>query len=44
VAAARERRLLVATAGPSVVRLLPPLVITVPELTRGMDILEEVLA
>jgi predicted acetylornithine/succinylornithine family transaminase len=44
VAAARERRLLVATAGPTVVRLIPPLVITQQELERGVGILEEVLA
>jgi acetylornithine/N-succinyldiaminopimelate aminotransferase len=44
VAAARERGLLVVTAGPEVVRLLPPLVITVEELERGVGILEEVLA
>src|SRR5207253_1106379 len=36
VAAARERGLLVVTAGPQVIRLLPPLVITVPELERGL--------
>src|SRR5213594_3396209 len=44
VAAARERGLLVVTAGPQVIRLLPPLVITVPELERGLAILEEILA
>jgi len=44
VAAARDRQLLVATAGPSVVRLIPPLVIAQPELERGAQILEEVLA
>ncbi len=44
VAAARERGLLVVTAGPQVIRLLPPLVITVPELERGVAILEEILA
>src|SRR5205809_1030648 len=42
--AARERGLLVVTAGPQVIRLLPPLVITVPELERGLAILEEILA
>jgi 4-aminobutyrate aminotransferase-like enzyme len=35
---------LVVTAGPQVIRLLPPLVITVPELERGLAILEEILA
>jgi acetylornithine/N-succinyldiaminopimelate aminotransferase len=44
VAAARERGLLVLTAGPEVIRLIPPLVITVEELERGVGILEEVLA
>lgn len=43
VTAARERGLLVVTAGPNVVRLLPPLVITVAELERGIAILEELL-
>jgi acetylornithine/N-succinyldiaminopimelate aminotransferase len=44
VAAARERGLLVATAGLSVIRLLPPLVVAVEELARGVGILDEVLA
>ncbi len=44
VAAARERGLLVLTAGPHVIRLIPPLVITVTDLERGVGILEEVLA
>ena len=44
VAAARERRLLVATAGPSVVRLIPPLVVTDADLERAVEILEQVLA
>jgi acetylornithine/N-succinyldiaminopimelate aminotransferase len=44
VAAARERGLLVLTAGPQVIRLIPPLVITVADLERGVAILEEVLA
>src|SRR5207249_4564499 len=44
VAAARERGLLVVTAGPQGIRLLPPLVISVPELERGLAILEEILA
>jgi predicted acetylornithine/succinylornithine family transaminase len=43
VTAAREAHLLVATAGPSVLRLLPPLVISTDELERGVAILEEVL-
>ena len=44
VTAARERGLLVATAGPSVLRMLPPLVVTSEELARGATILEGVLA
>ena len=44
VALARERGLLVATAGPKVLRLLPPLVVTLDELERGVAILEGALA
>ena len=44
VTAARERGLLVATAGPSVIRLVPPLVVTPEQLARGVAILEEGLA
>jgi len=44
VAAARERHLLVLTAGPTVIRLVPPLTITRDELDRGVTILEEVFA
>jgi predicted acetylornithine/succinylornithine family transaminase len=44
VAAARERHLLVLTAGPTVIRLVPPLTVTREELERGATILEEVLA
>ena len=44
VAAARERHLLVLTAGPTVIRIVPPLTITAEELARGITILEEVLA
>ena len=44
VAAARERHLLVLTAGPTVIRIVPPLTITREELERGVTILEEVLA
>jgi acetylornithine/N-succinyldiaminopimelate aminotransferase len=44
VAAARERGLLVTTAGPNVIRLVPPLVITAPELERAVGILDAVLA
>jgi len=44
VTAARERGLLVLTAGANVLRLLPPLVISPEELERGVTILEEVLS
>jgi predicted acetylornithine/succinylornithine family transaminase len=44
VAAARERHLLVLTAGPTVIRLVPPLTVTQDELERGVAILAEVLA
>ena len=44
VTAARERGLLVLTAGPEVIRIIPPLVITETELERGVAILEAVLA
>jgi acetylornithine/N-succinyldiaminopimelate aminotransferase len=44
VAAARERHLLVLTAGPTVIRIVPPLTIRREELERGVSILAEVLA
>jgi len=44
VGAARERRLLVLTAGPNVIRIVPPLTVTREELERGVAILDEVLA
>ena len=44
VAAARERHLLVLTAGANVIRIVPPLTIAREELERGATILEEVLA
>jgi acetylornithine/N-succinyldiaminopimelate aminotransferase len=44
VAAARDHHLLVLTAGPTVIRIVPPLTITREELERGVTILEEVLA
>ena len=44
VGAARERHLLILTAGPTVLRLVPPLTVTRDELGRGLAILEEVLA
>jgi predicted acetylornithine/succinylornithine family transaminase len=44
LAAARERRLLVLTAGPNVIRIVPPLTISERDLERGVAILAEVLA
>jgi len=44
VAAARERHLLVLTAGPTVIRIVPPLTVTREDLERGAIILDEVLA
>jgi len=44
VAAAREQRLLVLSAGPTVLRLLPPLIIDDADLDRGLAVLAEVLA
>jgi acetylornithine/N-succinyldiaminopimelate aminotransferase len=44
ITAARERRLLVLSAGPNVIRIVPPLTITSDELQRGVAILDEVLA
>ncbi len=43
VARAMEAGLLLCTAGPSVVRLVPPLVVSEEELARGVDILDEVI-
>ncbi|HEX4561493.1 MAG TPA: acetylornithine transaminase [Gemmatimonadales bacterium] len=44
VTAARERQLLILSAGPNVLRLLPPLVIEDADLDRGLAVLAEVLA
>jgi len=44
VAAARERHLLVLTAGATVIRIVPPLTVSREDLERGATILEEVLA
>jgi predicted acetylornithine/succinylornithine family transaminase len=44
VGAARERRLLVLTAGPNVIRVVPPLTISRDDLERGVSILGEVLS
>jgi predicted acetylornithine/succinylornithine family transaminase len=43
VAAARERGLLLVSAGEHTIRFLPPLVVTRAELTRGLAIFEEAL-
>jgi predicted acetylornithine/succinylornithine family transaminase len=44
ITAARERSILVVGAGPTVIRIVPPLVIAIPQLERGIGVLEEVLA
>lgn len=44
IAAARERGLLVVSAGPTVIRIVPPLVISAEDLARGVAILDGVLA
>jgi acetylornithine/N-succinyldiaminopimelate aminotransferase len=44
ITAARERRLLVLTAGPNVIRIVPPLTISERDLERGVTMLAEVLA
>ena len=44
VAAARDRHLLVLTAGATVIRIVPPLTVSRDELERGVAILDEVLA
>lgn len=44
VTAARDRHLLVLTAGPTVIRIVPPLTVSHDELERGVSILAEVLA
>ena len=44
VTAARERHLLVLTAGPNVIRIVPPLTISRDDLDRGVAVLAEVLA
>jgi acetylornithine/succinyldiaminopimelate/putrescine aminotransferase len=43
VDACRERGLLVLTAGPDVLRLLPPLVVTADEVDEALGVLREVL-
>jgi len=44
VAAARERQLLIVSAGPNVLRLVPPLIISEAEIDRAADTLGEILA
>ena len=44
VAAARERGLLIVTAGPTVLRLVPPLIVGDAEIDRAAAVLAEVLA
>ena len=44
LAKAREKGLLVLSAGPDVVRLLPPLIVSEDELDHGLEILGEALA
>jgi acetylornithine/N-succinyldiaminopimelate aminotransferase len=44
VEACRERGLLVVTAGPDVLRLLPPLVVTEAEVEEALSVLREVLS
>jgi acetylornithine aminotransferase len=43
ITAARERGLLVITAGDGVIRIVPPLVISHEEINRGLAILEEAM-
>jgi acetylornithine/succinyldiaminopimelate/putrescine aminotransferase len=43
VSAARERGLLLLTAGANVIRLVPPLVIAAEHLERGVALLDELL-
>jgi len=44
VAAARERQLLIVSAGPNVLRLVPPLIVSEAEIDRAADTLGEILA
>ena len=41
---ALEKGLLVLTAGPNVVRLLPPLIISKEEIKKGIDIINEIIS
>ena len=44
VTAARERGLLIITAGDGVIRIVPPLIISAEEINRGLEILDEAMA
>lgn len=44
VTAARERGLLIITAGDGVIRVVPPLVISAEEINKGLEILDEAIA
>lgn len=41
---ALEKGLLLLTAGPNVVRLLPPLIISKEEIKKGIDIINEIIS
>jgi acetylornithine aminotransferase len=44
ITAARERGLLIITAGDGVIRIVPPLVITAEEINSGLDILDQAMS
>lgn len=44
VTAARERGLLIITAGDGVIRIVPPLIISAEEINKGLEILDEAIA
>lgn len=44
VTAARERGLLIITAGDGVIRIVPPLIISAEEINKGLEILDEAMA
>ena len=44
VTAARERGLLIITAGDGVLRIVPPLIISKEEISKGLDILDQAMA
>lgn len=44
ITAARERGLLIITAGDGVLRIVPPLIITAEEINKGLEILDEAIA